>query len=296
MKTAVIAGASGFIGTHFRRELESAGWQVRTIGRTGHATWGDTAAITEVLEGANFLLNLAGKSVSCRYNARNMAEIVRSRLATTEELGRAIAACRTPPRDWFNASTGTIYTEARDLPQTEHDGELGSGFSVDVARGWEAALDAAPTPGTRKIPLRITIVIGPGGGAMRPFVNLARLGLGGAMGPGRQKFSWIHVDDLFRAVLFLHDHPEMAGPINIGSPNVVDNATLMAGVRRVVGVPFGLPTPAWLLNMGAVLIRTEPELVLKSRWVQPATLQGVGFTWRHPDLGEALADIMARGR
>ncbi|WP_287933147.1 TIGR01777 family oxidoreductase [Arthrobacter sp.] len=296
MKLAVIAGASGFIGTHFRRELEAAGWQVRSVGRTGEATWGDTGAIAGVLEGADFLLNLAGKSVSCRYNARNKAEIFRSRLETTAELGRAIAACQVPPRDWFNASTGTIYRDARDRPHTEDDGELGSGFSVDVARGWEGALAAAATPATRKIPLRITIVMGPGGGVMRPFVNLARLGLGGAMGGGGQKYSWIHVDDLIRAVLFLHGHPELHGPVNIASPRVVDNRELMAAVRRAVGVPFGLPTPAWLLKMGAVVIRTEPELVLKSRWVRPAKLQDAGFIWQHPDMDGALADIMAGDR
>ncbi|PYI69039.1 TIGR01777 family protein [Arthrobacter livingstonensis] len=299
MKTAVIAGATGFIGGHFRHELEAAGWRVRTIGRTGSATdaaWGDTAAITEVLESADFLLNLAGKSVSCRYNARNKAEILQSRLETTAELGRAVAGCQVPPRDWFNASTGTIYRDARDRPQTEYDGELGSGFSVDVARGWEETLAAASTPLTRKIPLRITIVMGPGGGVMRPFVNLARVGLGGPMGSGRQKYSWIHVQDLFRAVMLVHEHPQITGPVNIGSPNVVDNRELMAEVRRAVKAPLGLPTPTRLLKAGAVLIRTESELVLKSRWVQPAKLQDAGFTWQHPDLGEALADILAADR
>jgi NAD dependent epimerase/dehydratase family enzyme len=138
--------------------------------------------------------------------------------------------------------------------------------------------------------------MGPGGGVMRPFLNLARLGLGGHMGSGRQKYSWIHLDDLTRAVLFLHNHPELEGPFNVGSPVVVDNRELMAQVRHAVGMPFGIPTPAWLLALGAVLIRTEPELVLKSRWVQPAKLQAAGFTWQHPELGEALADILARGR
>ena len=131
---------------------------------------------------------------------------------------------------------------------------------------------------------------------MRPFVNLARLGLGGPMGGGRHKYSWVHVDDLFRAVMFLHEHQGITGPVNIAAPEASTNKELMAGGRRAVRVPLGLPTPSWLLTMGAVLIRTEPELVLKSRWVQPATLQAAGFTWRHPDLGEALADIMAHGR
>ncbi|MEO6529589.1 MAG: TIGR01777 family oxidoreductase [Specibacter sp.] len=291
MKTVVIAGASGFIGTHFRRYFAGAGWQVRTVGRSGEAVWGDTSAITGMLEGADLLVNLAGKSVSCRYTPANKTEIIRSRLQSTAELGRAVAACSRPPRDWFNASTGTIYRDARDRAQNEDDGELGSGFSVDVARGWERALTAAPTPHTRKIPLRITIAMGPGGGVMRPFNTLARLGLGGRMGDGGQKYSWVHVEDLFRAVLFLHEHRDIAGPVNIAAPEVVTNAELMAAVRAANGIPFGLPTPAWLLKIGAVFIRTETELVLKSRWVAARKLQDAGFIFQHPDLGGALAAI-----
>ncbi|WP_104108618.1 TIGR01777 family oxidoreductase [Arthrobacter sp. N199823] len=297
MKIVVIAGASGFIGVHFRAGFAAEGWQVRTVGRnasSADAVWGDTAAITAALEGADVLINLAGKSVSCRYTPANKAEIVRSRTETTAELGRAIAACAAPPRDWFNASTGTIYRDARDRSQDEDDGELGSGFSVDVARGWEETLAAAEVPATRKIPLRMTIVMGPGGGVMRPFNNLARLGLGGRMGDGGQKYSWIHVQDLFRAVLFLYERQEITGPVNIAAPEAVTNAELMACVRRANRAPFGVPTPAWLLKMGAVLIRTETELVLKSRWVRPGKLEDAGFTWQHPELEGALADIAGR--
>lgn len=294
MKTVVIAGASGFIGAHFRQQFAAAGWQVRTVGRNGSiadAAWGDTAAITALLDNADLLLNLAEKSVSCRYTPANKAEIVRSRVETTAELGRAMAACANPPRDWFNASTGTIYRDARDRPQDEYDGERGSGFSVEVARGWEETLAAADTPSTRRIPLRISIVMGPGGGVMRPFNNLARLGLGGRMGDGGQIFSWIHVQDLFRAVVFLHEHREITGPVNIASPVVVTNAELMRAVRSANRAPFGVPTPAWLLKMGAVLIRTETELVLKSRWVASRKLRDAGFIWKHPELSGALASI-----
>lgn len=294
MKTVVIAGASGFIGSHIRSHFAGAGWRVRAVGRSGDAVWGDTPAITGLLEGADLLVNLAGKSVSCRYTPANRVEIIQSRLETTAELGRAVAACSRPPRDWFNASTGTIYRDARDRAQNEDDGELGSGFSVDVARGWEGALDSAPTPHTRKIPLRITIAMGPGGGVMRPFDTLARLGLGGRMGDGQQKYSWVHVEDLFRAVLFLHEHREITGPVNIAAPEVVTNAELMAAVRAANGVRFGLPAPAWLLKMGAVAIRTETELVLKSRWVSARKLQDAGFGFLHPDLDGALRDIKER--
>lgn len=304
-RTVVLAGASGFIGTYFRARFQADGWTVRSIGRGSRrrsaaageawANWDDGAALTRVLDGAELLINLAGRSVSCRYNARNKAAILHSRVDTTAALGRAVAQCRQPPSTWLNASTGTIYRDAVDRPQTERDGELGSGFSVEVARAWEAALDAAATPGTRKIPLRISIVLGRGGGALRPLSVLARLGLGGRMGSGRQRFSWIHVEDLYRCARFLHTRTDITGPVNVASPDVVSNRELMRLVRRAHRSPAGLPTPAWLLRAGAVLIRTEPELVLKSRWVQPQKLLDAGFVYSQPELGRALQQI-ARGR
>ncbi|MCT9625712.1 TIGR01777 family protein [Pseudarthrobacter equi] len=298
-KTVVLAGASGFIGRYVRSRFEQDGWAVRTIGRKGagssSASWNDDDALTRVLNGADLVVNLAGRSVSCRYSARNRTSILESRVRTTEALGRAIARCQEPPSTWLNASTGTIYRDARDRPQSENDGEPGTGFSVDVARAWETALDAAATPETRKIPLRISIVLGPGGGALRPFANLARLGLGGHMGDGNQKFSWIHVEDLYRCMRFLHARTDITGPVNVASPDVVSNHELMRLVRRAYGKRFGVSTPAWLLRAGAVLIRTETELVLKSRWVLPQKLLSAGFIYRQPELGGALQQV-AKGR
>jgi uncharacterized protein (TIGR01777 family) len=298
-KTVVLAGASGFIGRYVRSRFEQDGWAVRTIGRKGagssSASWNDDDALARVLNGADLVVNLAGRSVSCRYSARNRTSILESRVRTTEALGRAIARCQEPPSTWLNASTGTIYRDARDRPQSENNGEPGTGFSVDVARAWETALDAAATPRTRKIPLRISIVLGPGGGALRPFANLARLGLGGHMGDGNQKFSWIHVEDLYRCMRFLHARTDITGPVNVASPDVVSNHELMRLVRRAYGKRLGLPTPAWLLRAGAVLIRTETELVLKSRWVLPQKLLTAGFIYRQPELGGALQQV-AKGR
>lgn len=257
-RTVVLAGASGFIGSYFKRRFLEEGWQVRTVGRDAgaDAQWNDDGAITTALNGAELLVNLAGRSVNCRYDERHRREILDSRVLTTRALGRAVAACTEPPRTWINSSTGTIYRHAEDHPQSEASGELGRGFSVDVARAWEDELAAADVPGTRTVPLRIAIVLGPGGGVMGPFRNLARLGLGGHMGPGTQKFSWIHVEDLFRTVLFVHERPELSGPVNAATPYAVDNRELMTLVRQSMGVPFGIPTPAWMLEAGAVLIRT----------------------------------------
>ncbi|MFF2841996.1 TIGR01777 family oxidoreductase [Paenarthrobacter sp. NPDC057981] len=297
MKTVVIAGASGFIGSYFARRFREDGWQVRTVGRaaSANAQWDDDAAITKALNGAELLVNLAGRSVNCRYNERHRREILESRVLTTRALGRAAAACAEPPRTWINSSTGTIYRHAEDRPQSEASGELGSGFSVDVARAWEEELAGAVVPATRKVPLRIAIVLG-AGGVMGPLRNLARLGLGGHMGPGTQKFSWIHVEDLFRAVLFIHERPELTGPVNAASPYPVENGELMALVRQSLGVPFGVPTPAWLLEAGAVLIRTQTELVLKSRWVEPRKLLDAGFACEYPSLAGALNEIAEGNR
>jgi uncharacterized protein (TIGR01777 family) len=296
-QAVVIAGATGFIGSYFRRRFVAEGWQVRTVGRdaSADAQWNDDGAITKALDGAELLVNLAGRSVNCRYNERHRREILESRVLTTRTLGRAVAGCAEPPRTWINSSTGTIYRHAEDRPQSEVSGELGSGFSVDVARAWEDELAAAELPGTRKVPLRIAIVLG-AGGVMSPLRNLVRLGLGGHMGPGTQKFSWIHVEDLFRTVLFVHDHSELGGPVNAASPYAVDNRELMALVRKSLGVPLGIPTPAWLLEAGAVLIRTQTELVLKSRWVEPRKLLDAGFSFQYPALAGALNETGRSGR
>jgi uncharacterized protein (TIGR01777 family) len=290
MRTAVIAGATGYVGQHLRRDLESAGVRVRTIGRGpgADARWGEDLAA--VLTGADLLVNLAGRSVSCRYTKRNADAILSSRTETTAALGRALARTDDPPRLWVNASTGTIYRDARDRPQDEATGELGSGFSVAVARAWETELFDAATP-VRKVALRMAIVLGSGGGALNPFVNLARIGFGGRMGPGDQVFSWVHVADVSRAITHLYGDPAIAGPVNVATPDPVPNAELMAAVRAAFGWGPGLPLPAGLLEFGARIIRTEAELVLKSRWVHPGVLLDSGFAFAHPTLPEALAAI-----
>lgn len=297
-RVVVIAGASGFIGTYFHRRFEEMGTEVRTIGRGTAVTWGDTEGIARLLDGADVLINLAGRTVNCRYNKANADTIFSSRTETTAELGRALALCAEsngrPSSLWINSSTGTIYRHAQDRPQTEVDGELGSGFSVAVAKAWEAAQSQSAVDGVRQVALRIAIVLGPDGGVMRPFVTLARLGLGGPMGLGSQMFSWIHVEDLFRSVLHIYGDTSLHGPVNAAAPEAVTNEALMRSVREALGVRVGAPSPRWLLECGAVVIRTETELVLKSRWVEPRKLVDSGFTFQHGTLKAALSDIMGR--
>jgi len=318
--TVVIAGASGFMGTRLRAAFAAAGEPVRTVGRTGDATWGDTAAIARLVDGADLVVNLAGKSVDCRYGPANRAEILRSRVATTTELGEAIRRSDAPPAVWVNSSTATIYRHADDRPQTEADGELGEGFSVGIARAWEDAFFGADVPGTRRVALRTAITLG-NGSALIPLLRLARIGMGGpqldgrwpatrarlAAGTyhrfgtphGRQRFSWVHVDDLVGVVRFARERADLAGIVNVSSPNPVDGVTLMRTLRRVLRVPVGVPLPRVALELGAFVIRTETELVLKSRWVLPERLLQAGYAFAHPELEPALRAIVeerAHGR
>jgi NAD dependent epimerase/dehydratase family enzyme len=309
----VIAGASGFMGGYLTARLREQGHEVAFIGRAAPVRWGQTAAMTDILEDADLVLNLAGKSVDCRYGPRNRAEIRRSRVDTTRELADAVRGCEHPPALWINASTATIYRHAEDRPMTETAGELGEGFSVEVAKAWEEAFFDGELPGTRRVALRTAIVLGRGG-ALVPMLRLARFGLGGpqldghwfgtrsrraagvyhefrARG-GRQKFSWVHLADVLGIILFLVEHPELDGVVNVSSPNPVDNRTLMRTIRKVLGIPFGLPAFRWMTELGAIAIRTETELILKSRWVVPERLSAAGFTFEYPELEPALRSIV----
>lgn len=309
----VIAGASGFMGGYFTAQLRERGHEVAHIGRSAPVRWGQTAAITDLIEDADLLLNLAGKSVNCRYGPRNRAEIRRSRIDTTRELADAVRACEHPPALWINSSTATIYRHAEDRPMTEGSGELGEGFSVEVAKAWEEVFFAGDLPDTRRVALRTAIVLG-NGGALLPMLRLARFGLGGpqfdghwfstrarraagvfhefrARG-GRQKFSWVHVADVLGIVLFLAEHPELDGVVNVASPNAVDNRTLMRTIRKVLGIPLGLPAFRWMTELGAIAIRTETELILKSRWVIPGRLSEAGYNFEFPGLKAGLRNIV----
>jgi uncharacterized protein len=317
---AVVAGWNGFIGHRLVDDLTEQGYDVARVGRSGpEGRWDDPAGLARLVDGAELVVNLAGKSVGCRYTDRNRDEILRSRVETTRALREAIAAAERPPSLWLNASTATIYRYALDRPQTESSGEIGTGFSVDVARSWERELFAGDLPGTRRVALRMAIVLG--GPASDMLARAARLGAGGAQsdgswfqhrryrgigedptgGPvpihhshGRQRFSWIHIDDVVAAVRFLQAHEEIDGPVNLSTPKASDNRTLMAELRRVVRRPFGLPATRWMLEPAMWVLRQESELILKSRWVLPETLTAAGFEFRWPDLGPALDDAVRR--
>lgn len=312
----VIGGSTGFMGRFLVPRLRAEGREVITISRSGaDIRWGDQAAIDRAVDGASLVIGLAGKSVNCRYTPENRAAIFRSRLETTASLSTAIAKAAAPPALWVNSSTATIYRHAEDRAMTESSGELGTGFSVEVAKAWEQALFAEDLPGTRRVALRSTIVLGHGG-VLEPVEKLAGLGLGGAQHDGwwpisrarraagtghlagarggRQRFSWVHIEDVARIIDFLEQTPALDGPVNAASPHPVDNAEFMATVRRVLGARIGLPMPRWMLELGAIGMRTETELILKSRWVLPEKLTTAGFEFRYPTLEAAVRESLDR--
>ena len=293
MKKIVLAGGTGFLGSFLASRFRAEGYEVIIISRnSGHVLWKDMEGIVNALNGADTVINLAGKSVDCRYNEKNRREILESRIGTTKAIGEAIQKCSFPPKLWINSSTATIYRHAEDKPMTEATGEIGSGFSVNVARQWEKSFFDFDLRATRKVALRMAIVLGKGGGAMQPLKRLAQVGLGGKQGKGTQMFSWIHIEDVYEIMMFVRKHENLNGVFNCSSPNPVTNEAFMKALRKPLKQRIGLPTPEWLLKVGAVAIRTETELIFKSRWVVPDRLLKAGYRFTFPTLDRAFKDVL----
>ena len=293
----VILGGTGFLGRVLQDRLATK-YDVTVIGRkTSPYHWDarTQGAWTEVIDGAFAVINLTGRTVDCRYNETNRRQILQSRVESTRAVGEAIAAATNPPRVWLNASSATTYPDSLDQDRTEDSKLDPKGFSEGVCRQWEAELMAADIPNTRRVAMRITIAFGPErGGAADILYKLVRLGLGGWQGPGCQMVSWIHTDDFARAVEWLLEHEDLSGPVNMAAPNPLSNREFMRLFRQAAKVPIGLPCPTPILAVGAIFLRTEPELILKSRRVVPARLLESGFEFQHPTWGAAIADILRR--
>jgi len=298
----VIPGGSGQVGTLLRRSFAAEGHDVVVISRRpgrDELHWDD---LRRSLEGADAVVNLAGRSVNCRYTAPNRQAIMESRVSSTTAVGNAIAACSDPPRVWLQASTATIYAHRYDAGNDEHTGILGGGepnvpdtwrFSIDVARAWERELDSAVTPHTRKVAMRSAMIMSPDpGGVFDVLLGLVRRGLGGRSGNGRQYVSWLHHEDFVRAVRHLLERDDIAGPVNLAAPNPLPNAEFMRELRDAWGIRVGLPATRWMLEAGAVFLRTETELILKSRRVVPARLLESGFEFAHPTWREAARNLV----
>jgi uncharacterized protein len=310
----VIPGGSGQVGTVLARAFHRDKHEVVVLSRAPKtapwqvAPW-DGQSVGDwklFLEGADAVINLAGRSVNCRYGLKNRLAIKNSRLESTRVLGEAIIRANRPPRVWLQASTATIYAHRYDGPNDEATGVLGGHepnapdtwrFSIDVASSWEQAFDQAVIPRTRKVKLRSAIMMSPeDGGAFDILLRLVRLGLGGHAGDGRQYVSWIHDEDFVRAVSWLIDHDQIVGPVNVAAPTPLPNADFMRALRHAWGRAFGLPATEWMLEIGAFFLRTETELILKSRRVVPGRLLQEGFSFRFPAWPEAARDLCRRWR
>ncbi len=302
-KKIILAGANGYMGSVFTdyykdiaaeivilsRKPEAPNRNIRTLVWDGK-TEGDWA---KQLEGADLLNNLCGKNVNCRYTEKNKAEIFASRLLPTALLGKVVGKLAEPPKLWINMSSATIYRHAEDRPQDEETGEIGYGFSIDVCKQWERTFFNSNTPGTRKIALRMGIVMGRGDGAFPRLLNLVKLGMGGRQGYGEQYISWVHERDAIACTEFLLTHENITGVVNCTAPQPVKNKEFLKALRVAWGVPFGLPAPAWLLQIGLAIIGSEMELILKSRWVLSKRLIDAGYQFQFSKADHAINDILS---
>ncbi len=307
----VIAGGSGQVGQILARRSIARGDEVVVLARSADVAAGrvalwDGRSLGEwknEIDGADIVVNLAGRSVNCRYTEENLKAMMDSRVDSTRVVGEAIAAAARPPRVWLQMSTATIYAHRLDAPNGD-DGILGGNErgvpaywarSVAIAKAWEAAQDAVATPSTRKVALRTSMVMSPdAGGVFDVMLSLVRRGLGGNAGDGKQYVSWIHDADFARAIDFLVSRDDIAGPVNIASPNPLPYAAFMRAMRRASGVRIGLPAAKWMLEIGAWVMRTDTELLLKSRRVTPTRLLENGFRFDFPTWDEAVTDLVRR--
>ncbi len=298
MNTITIAGGSGFLGQVLEEYFTKKGATVyiltRTVKRNNDIYWNgkDLDDWINILEQTDVLINFTGKSVDCRYTNNNKTQILNSRLNATHALGLAINLCENPPKIWFNSSTATIYRHSTDKQMTENNGEIGDDFSMNIAKSWEHTFYSITNPKTRKIALRTSIVMGKRGGAIIPLKHLVKFGLGGKQATGTQKVSWIHELDFARAIDFLIINDNLKGNFNLTVPEPSNNKLLMQAFRNVMKAPFGISQPKWLIKLGAQIIGTESELVLKSRNVIPERLLHYGFQFKFVEIEAALADLL----
>lgn len=301
MKKLIIAAGTGFLGqvllNHFKNKFDEIVILTRgksqTIDGIKYVNWNaKTFSGWETeLENATVFINLAGKSVDCRYTKDNKKEILLSRIESTKVLNKAVLNCQNPPKHWLNSSTSTIYRFSLDKQMDEVDGEIGNDFSINVALSWEKAFFKTETPKTSKTALRTSIVLGKNGGAFIPLKTLAKIGFGGKQGKGNQFISWIHEEDFANAIDFIIQK-EITGVINIVSPEPIRNIDFMQQLRKAIGFPFGIPMNQFFLEIGSFFIRTETELVLKSRNVVPKRLLENGFQFKFGNIDNAFKNLL----
>lgn len=287
----VIAGGTGLIGSYLLTKFSERGDDVHVISRhPGHVSWSHDDLVNG-LEGADILINLAGRSINCRHNKVNRELILKSRIETTEKLGKAVEKCCVPPKLWVNASASAIYSPDIKVPASESSTQFADDFLSFVVREWENAFFGFHLPKTRQLALRTAVVLSNDGGAFVPLYWLTKFGLGGKQGSGKQHFSWIHIEDYYRMIIFLMNN-ELSGIINCTSPNPVTNSELMRTLRRSTGMRIGLPAPDFAIGIGAVIIGTEKSLLLNSSYLYPEIILNAGFQFKFPNIENAIIDLI----
>lgn len=294
----IIAAGTGFLGKNLEQYFAAKGHQVyiltRNPKRRNEFHW-DARNLGEwknLLENADVLINLAGKSVDCRYTPKNKQEIYDSRINSTNVLQQAVDQCRSKPKIWLNASSATIYIHSETQVNTEENGIVGDDFSMNICKSWEQEFFKTNTEKVRKVALRTSIVLGSDGGAFPKMKMLTKFGLGGKQGRGNQNVSWIHIEDFCRAVEHLIDQEHISGAINITAPKPLSNEAFMKKLRQEMKIPFGLNAAVWQLEIASILLKTETELLLKSRNVYPEKLVKSGFHFTYPVIEQALEDLI----
>lgn len=293
----VIAGGTGFLGNALEEYFFKIGYEVliltRNPKRKNHVKWDGAShgAWVDALEKSDVLINLAGKSVDCRYNVKNKTEIISSRISSTAILRKVLCELEYPPKVWMNSSSATIYIHAKTLDMTEENGIIGDDFSMNVCKNWEAEFFKPSPPEIRKIALRAAIVLGKEGGAFPKLKRISSLGFGGKAGRGDQFVSWIHISDYCSMIEYMINHEDISGVINMSAPDFRDNFSFMKTLAQFTKPLFQIPIPVSVLEIGALLIRTEAELLLKSRRVFPERMLKHGYPFKFPNLDQALGDL-----
>ena len=293
----IIAGGTGFLGENLEQFFLNKNYEVKILTRNpkrnNEISWDSKTVGTwkNELENADILINLTGKSVDCRYNEKNKKEIYDSRINSTRVLQQAIDECQNPPKIWLNASSATIYIRSETHLNTEKNGLIGDDFSMNICKSWEKEFFKIENPNIRKVALRTSIVLGKNGGAFPKFKQISKLGLGGKQGRGNQMMSWIHIEDFCEAINFIIENQNLKGAINITAPKPLSNENMMKQLREKIKIPFGIPSPVWLLEIAAIFIKTETELMLKSRNVYPEILLENGFKFKYDTFEKALEKL-----
>lgn len=300
----ILAGGSGQMGTAIKNHFKDLADEIIILSRSAKPQQDNVKTIEwdgktvgdwyKELENTDILINLAGKNVNCRYNKKNKKEIFDSRTNSIDSLSEAVKKCHVAPKLWIQCASATIYRHAEDRSMNEVNGEIGEGFSVEVCKRWEKEFSERTInfKETRKVILRTSLVLGKTEGVFPRLKNLVRFGLGGKQGNGRQWVSWIHETDVAGMVEWIAEHNKIDGVINCTSPYPLQNKPFMKVIRQIYGMPFGLPAPTWLMELGAFVIGTETELILKSRWVVPDKIKESGYQFKLPLLQDAIRQIL----